>query len=150
MVCLGNICRSPMADGILREKIKKYQLPIEVDSAGTAAYHVGEAPDGRMQETGIKNEVDISSLRARQFKVKDFDDFDIIFAMDQSNFDNIKRLSRSPSDMSKVRLMLNESFPGRNLEVPDPYYGGNEGFQQVFDMLDEAINAFLKKEFNVG
>lgn len=139
-----------MADGILRGKIKKYQLPIEVDSAGTAAYHVGEAPDKRMQATGMKNQVNISDLRARQFNVQDFDEFDIIFAMDQSNFDNIKRLSRSPSDMSKVRLMLNESFPDRNLEVPDPYYGGDEGFQQVFNMLDDAINAFLKKEFNVG
>lgn len=139
-----------MADGILRGKIKKYQLPIEVDSAGTAAYHVGEAPDKRMQATGMKNQVNISDLRARQFNVQDFDEFDIIFAMDQSNFDNIKRLSRSPSDMSKVRLMLNESFSDRNLEVPDPYYGGDEGFQQVFNMLDDAINAFLKKEFNVG
>ena len=118
---------------------------MKVDSAGTAAYHVGEAPDRRMRRTGIDNNVPIDDLRARQFVVQDFDRFDVIFAMDKSNYNNILSLARDEDDVQKVKMMLNESNPGQNLEVPDPYYGGDEGFQNVYNMLDIAVDAFLER-----
>lgn len=134
-----------MADGILRKKIQDRGLDMKVDSAGTAAYHVGEAPDRRMRRTGIDNNVPIDDLRARQFVVQDFDRFDVIFAMDKSNYNNILSLARDEDDVQKVKMMLNESNPGQNLEVPDPYYGGDEGFQNVYNMLDIAVDAFLER-----
>ena len=145
MVCLGNICRSPLADGILRKKILDFGLNIEVDSAGTASYHIGDAPDSRMRETARKFGVSIDDLRARQFIVSDFDRFDLIYAMDTSNYSNIISLARNDSDVSKVKLILNESHPGQDLSVPDPYYGGNQGFIDVFELLDEATDVLLKK-----
>ena len=134
-----------MADGILRKKIVDQGLNMEVDSAGTAAYHVGEAPDRRMRKTGNENGVPIDDLRARQFVVEDFDQFDVIFAMDKSNYNNILSLARGEADVEKVKMMLNESNPGQNLEVPDPYYGGDEGFKNVYNMLGEAIDAFINR-----
>ncbi|WP_070138477.1 low molecular weight protein-tyrosine-phosphatase [Crocinitomix algicola] len=145
MVCLGNICRSPIAEGILRAKVAEQHLDIRTDSAGTAAYHVGNPPDSRMILTAKKNGYDISDLRARQFTVEDFDQFDLIFAMDQSNYNNILKLARNSNDEEKVRLMLNETAPGANSEVPDPYYGGDQGFQHVIDLLEEAIESFLSR-----
>lgn len=144
MVCLGNICRSPIADGLLRSKVAQANLPVEVDSAGTSNQHVGEAPDPRMRETAKSFGVSIDDLRARHFVVADFDRFDIIYAMDQTNFNNITRLARSADDKTKVRLILNESHPGKNLEVPDPYFGGKQGFIDVYNMLDEATDSILK------
>ncbi len=143
MVCLGNICRSPIAEGILREKASALNLDIETDSAGTSAFHVGESPDGRMLLTAKKNGVDISDLRARQFIKEDFTRFDLIYAMDQSNYDNIVKLAENETEKSKVKLILNESIPNSNAEVPDPYYGGDQGFQHVIDLLDEAIDKAL-------
>ena len=134
-----------MADGILRKRILELKLSMEVDSAGTAAYHVGEAPDQRMRKTGIENDTPIDDLRARQFVVEDFDRFDVIFVMDQSNKSNILNLARNETDKAKVFLMLNESNPEKNLEVPDPYYGGDQGFQGVYDMLEIAIDKFIKR-----
>lgn len=145
MVCLGNICRSPIADGLLRRKIKENNLDTYVDSAGTAAHHVGEAPDPRMQETGQRLGTPIDFLRARQFEVADFDQFDIIYAMDKSNYNNILKLARSASDKEKVKMILDESNPGMNLEVPDPYYGGNQGFVDVYNMLDLATDKIVEK-----
>ena len=122
MVCLGNICRSPMADGLMRKKVKDHNLDVYVDSAGTANYHVGGAPDKRMTQTAKRKGVDISGLQARQFVVSDFDTFDLIYAMDQSNYDNIIRLARNEHDLNKVQLIL-ELLPNQNeIEVPDPYY----------------------------
>lgn len=144
MVCLGNICRSPMADGLLRKKINDYQLDAFVDSAGTSSYHIGEAPDRRMQETAKNYNCPINDLRARQFVQSDFDEFDIIYAMDQSNFGNIESLARNSNDRSKIKLILNESNPGMNLEVPDPYFGGEEGFNAVYKMLDEATDVIIE------
>ena len=143
MVCLGNICRSPMADGLIRKKVQEHKLDVYVDSAGTANYHVGGAPDGRMTETAKRKDVDISGLQARQFVVSDFDTFDLIYVMDQSNYNNVVRLARSESDRSKVQLIL-ELIPNQiEIEVPDPYYGGQEGFEHVYDLLDKSTDIIL-------
>ena len=145
MVCLGNICRSPMADGLLRTKVKEQKLDVVVDSAGTGDWHVGKAPDSRMRETAKKNKYSIDNLRARQFSVEDFDEFDHIYVMDKSNYNNVIKLARNEEDKQKVMLILNLLHPGRDLEVPDPYYGGDQGFQEVFEMLDEATNRILEE-----
>ena len=146
MVCLGNICRSPIAEGILRHKLEERGIKnVETDSAGTASYHVGEAPDKRMQATALKNGVDISDLKARQFVQSDYDNFDLIYAMDESNLENMLSLARNEADNAKVQLILNEYQPGENMEVPDPYYGGDSGFQHVFDLLDESVEVLIQK-----
>lgn len=143
MVCLGNICRSPLADGLLRKKVKDLNLDVVVDSAGTANYHVGEAPDHRMRQTAKKFGYSIDELRGRQFAIADFDEFDQIYAMDKSNLNNILKLARSEEDIHKVKLILNESHPGKDLEVPDPYYGGEQGFIEVYNLLNEATDVIL-------
>ena len=143
MVCLGNICRSPLAEGILQSKVDADT--VFVDSAGTAAYHVGNKPDERYIEVAAKYGLNIRNQRARKFEVKDFDEFDIIFAMDESNYQNILMLARNEEDEQKVKMILNESNPNENLSVPDPYYGGNQGFENVYTMLDEACNIISKK-----
>ncbi|MDR4989325.1 MAG: low molecular weight protein-tyrosine-phosphatase [Bacteroidales bacterium] len=138
MVCLGNICRSPLAQGILEEKIQQRGLNASVDSAGTAAYHIGEKPDSRSIQIAVKHNVNISSQTARQFEVSDFDRFDRIYAMDRHNYEDILALARNEEDRKKVDMILNASRPGKNNSVPDPYYSGREGFQKVYAMLDEA------------
>jgi len=132
-----------MADGLLREKVARENLPIEVDSAGTSGYHIGEAPDPRMRETAKTMGINIDSLSARQFETADFDKFDIIYAMDESNRDNILRLARNNEDRKKVRMILNEIYPGENMSVPDPYFGGSQGFTDVFNMLDKATDKII-------
>lgn len=144
-VCLGNICRSPLADGILRRKATEQNLNIEVDSAGTAAYHIGNPPDTRMIATAKSRGTDISFLSARQFQQADFDLFDLIYVMDQSNLQNVMRLARNQADKEKVKLMLNETFPNEDMEVPDPYYGGQAGFEHVYDLLDAATDKIIEK-----
>jgi len=143
MVCLGNICRSPLAEGILKSKVNSDI--VFVDSAGTAAYHIGKLPDERSIEVAKKYGIDITNQRARKFVVKDFDEFDVIFAMDESNYQNILSLARNNDDEQKVRMILNEIHPTKNLSVPDPYYGGNQGFENVYKMLDEACELITKK-----
>ena len=138
MVCLGNICRSPLAEGILKSKINTEA--VFVDSAGTAAYHVGNLPDVRSIEIAKNYGIDITKQRARKFTEKDFDAFDVIYAMDDSNYNNIISLARNKADSQKVKLILNESNPDKNLSVPDPYYGGKSGFENVYKMLDEACS----------
>lgn len=138
MVCLGNICRSPMAQGILEQKLKDNNITALVDSAGTASYHVGDCPDQRATDKSQNRGVDISKQIGRQFSVKDFDDFDMIFAMDNYNLKDIQTLARNEDDMKKADLILNKIFPGENMSVPDPYYGGDEGFDNVFNLLNEA------------
>ncbi|PIE99211.1 MAG: protein-tyrosine-phosphatase [Polaribacter sp.] len=142
MVCLGNICRSPLAEGILKSKIDTNK--IFVDSAGTAGYHKGELPDSRSIAVAEKYGIDITNQRSRQFQIFDFDTFDIIYAMDNSNYDNIVKLARNKSDIQKVKLILNE-ISNENLNVPDPYYGGTNGFEDVFQMLDEACDIIASK-----
>lgn len=136
MVCLGNICRSPLAEGILQSKVKSTE--VLVDSAGTAAYHIGNLPDERSIQVAKKYGIDITNQRARKFTVVDFDAFDFIFAMDDSNYQNILMLARNQKDKNKVHMILNELHPAKNESVPDPYYGGNQGFENVYKMLDKA------------
>ena len=143
MVCLGNICRSPLAEGILRSKVNSDE--VFVDSAGTAAYHVGNKPDVRSIAVAAKYGLNIRNQSARKFTVRDFDDFDRIYAMDESNYHNILSLARNISDEQKVCMILNETNPNSNQNVPDPYYGGNQGFENVYQMLDEACEIIAKK-----
>ncbi|AOW15944.1 protein-tyrosine-phosphatase [Polaribacter vadi] len=143
MVCLGNICRSPLAEGILKSKINTSK--IFVDSAGTAAYHVGNLADERSIEVAKKYGIDITNQRARKFTVKDFDTFDVIYAMDESNYQNILMLARNSEDEEKVQLILNVIDADKNASVPDPYYGGNQGFENVYKMLDEACEVIANK-----
>ena len=135
MVCLGNICRSPLAEGILKAKLSK---KFTVDSAGTANYHTGSAPDQRSIAVAKKYGLNISDLKGRQFTVSDFDKFDFIYVMDDSNYNNVAKLARNEDDLSKVNFILNEVYPNENFDVPDPYYGGNDGFENIYYMLNEA------------
>jgi len=143
MVCLGNICRSPLAEGILKSKI--FSFNTYIDSAGTGAYHVGEKPDKRSIAVANANGIDISNQKARKFTVEDFDFFDIIYVMDNSNYENVISLARNTQDTAKVKLILNEVFPNENLDVPDPYYGGEFGFKNAYTMLNEACDIIAKK-----
>lgn len=145
MVCLGNICRSPLAEGIMREKAQEAGLDITVDSAGTAAYHAGEPPDRRSQEVAKKHGIDISKQRARQFGVSDFDIFDKIFVMDSSNYEDVVALTADAEDAGKVDHILNTIYPGKNRPVPDPYYGGRDGFKNVYDMLEKSCNIIVER-----
>jgi protein-tyrosine phosphatase len=144
-VCLGNICRSPMAEGAFRHLAREKGIDIELDSAGTGDWHVGEAPDHRMQATAKSHGVDISDLRARHFTVEDFDAFDRIYVMDESNYDNVVKLARNEEDSAKVKMMLNEIYPGENMPVPDPYFGGQQGFEHVYDLLTRSAEKVLNE-----
>ncbi len=144
MVCLGNICRSPVAEGVLRSKIEKLNLPVEVDSAGTSNYHIGECPDRRSILSAHRNGIDISGFRARQFTVTDFDAFDLILSMDMRNLENILKLARNENDIRKVQLLLEYSHPGKKLNVPDPYFGGEEGFNTVFSLINNACDKLVE------
>ncbi|MFO7872925.1 MAG: low molecular weight protein-tyrosine-phosphatase [Bacteroidales bacterium] len=144
MVCLGNICRSPLAEGIMRDKIQREGIDVTVDSAGTADYHTGEPPDKRSQEVAQKHGIDISKQRARTFQIADFDRFDRIYVMDRNNYNDLAVLARDKQDMQKLDLILNTLHPGKNKEVPDPYYGGINGFENVYQMLDASCNKVLQ------
>jgi protein-tyrosine phosphatase len=145
MVCLGNICRSPIADGLLQKKVKESNLDIYVDSAGTSAHHTGEAPDQRMQRVALSRGTNLSNLKARQLTYNDFEKFDVIYAMDNENLKNILALAKNDNDKQKVRLFLNELHPQQNLNVPDPYFGGNKGFEEVYDMVDATTDEIIRK-----
>lgn len=147
MVCLGNICRSPLAEGILASKLPKDKFI--VDSAGTGSWHVGHAPDKRSIAVAKKNGLSISKQRGRQFNSNDFEDFDYIYVMDNSNYETVLAIAKNPEHEKKVRLILNELFPNENVDVPDPYFGLPNGFDIVYNMLDdvcEVIAANLKKK----
>lgn len=143
MVCLGNICRSPLADGLLRDKVEKLNLPVIVDSAGTSGLHSGEMPDRRMINTAHQFGLDISYLRSRKFTTEDFETFDHIYVMDEENLKNVSKLARNHEQLKKVSLILNLIEPGKNLEVPDPYYGGDAGFREVYSLLDRATDQLI-------
>lgn len=142
-VCYGNICRSPMAEGVLKHRSAKLNLEFEVDSAGTSHWHIGEHPDKRAIQTSEKNGIDISKLRARQLKTEDFDEFDIIFAMDKSNYNDILSLAKNEIHRNKVELFLNMAYPMSNADVHDPYYDGS--FQEVFKVIDKAAEIIIQK-----
>ncbi|SDQ68858.1 low molecular weight protein-tyrosine-phosphatase [Flagellimonas zhangzhouensis] len=142
MVCLGNICRSPLAEGILQSKVDSEN--VFVDSAGTAGYHVGNPPDSRSIDVARKYGLDISFQKCRKFTPQDFQEFDHIYVMDRSNLSNVSSLASSESNLQKVKLLLTEVNLGIS-EVPDPYYGGADGFEKVYQMIDEACEAIAKK-----
>lgn len=143
MVCLGNICRSPLAEGILKSKLNTDS--VQVDSAGTGDYHIGDPPDPRSIAVGKKYGLDITNQLGRQFEPSDFERFDHIYVMDNFNFSDVISLAKDEDQKKKVKLILNEIFPGENVDVPDPYQGGPEGFENVYKMLDEACAIIAKK-----
>ncbi len=143
MVCLGNICRSPLAEGILQSKVHKDKA--RVDSAGTAGYHVGHLPDDRSIAVAQKHGIDISDQRCRKFTVDDFDYFNLIYVMDQGNYQEVVALARNTYDKQKVQFILNEVHPNSNQSIPDPYFGGDSGFENVYQMLDEACDIIASK-----
>jgi protein-tyrosine phosphatase len=143
MVCLGNICRSPLAEGILKSKVD--QSKINVESSGTGDWHIGQLPDKRSIKVAREHGLDITDQRGRQFNTADFDNFDMIFVMDNSNYKDVLALARNDEDKKKVHLILNEIFPDENLDVPDPYTGGQSGFKQVYDMLDQATDKIVER-----
>jgi protein-tyrosine phosphatase len=136
MVCLGNICRSPLAEGILQSKLPADKFI--VDSAGTGNWHAGQQPDKRSILTAKNRGLDISCQKARQLKPSDFTEFDHIYVMDGSNFKDVTKLAPNDEAKAKVKLMMDEIFPGQHIDVPDPYFGGQDGFDKVYDMLEEA------------
>ncbi len=144
MVCLGNICRSPVAEGILRHKALEHDLKLIVDSAGTSGYHNGSHPDIRSTENALSNGVDISKQISRKFSEKDFEKFDKIYVMDGNNLKDVLSLAKTEKQKRKVDLILNEVFPGENRSVPDPYYG-NDGFEHVFNLLDSACDRIIEQ-----
>jgi protein-tyrosine phosphatase len=143
MVCLGNICRSPLAEGILKSKVDPNK--VFIDSAGTGNYHVGGLPDSRSIAIAQKYLLDITDQRCRQFRVSDFDEFDLIYVMDNSNRRDVLSLARDEKDRAKVKMILNEIFPNENVDVPDPYTGGDFGFENVYKMLEEACSILAAK-----
>lgn len=136
-VCLGNICRSPLAEGILRAKISDKDLDIEIESAGFESYHINEPPDKRAIKICSKYGIDITEKKCRLFTSEDFDKFDRIYVMDSANYRDVQYFSRNEEDMEKVKYLLSV-IDGKDQSVPDPYYGGDVGFEKVFSLVNEA------------
>jgi protein-tyrosine phosphatase len=143
MVCLGNICRSPLAEGIMQDKINRAGLEWTVDSAGTAGYHVGEPPHKLSQKVALHNGVNISRQACRQFSIADLRDFDKIYVMDRDNYRNVKQMGGEAWDGQKVSLILDALYPGQQKEVPDPWYGTEKDYHFVYEMLDKACDKIL-------
>ena len=144
MVCLGNICRSPLAEGILQARAIAAGLDWQVDSAGTANYHVGETPHKLSIRVAKEHGIDISKKRVRQLNKLDFTLFDKIYVMDKENYNGAKRIAGDSWDVSKIDYLLNETYPGENREVPDPWYGGYENFKEVYALLYEAWGRIIE------
>jgi protein-tyrosine phosphatase len=145
MVCLGNICRSPLAEGVLKQKAKEAGLNWTVESAGTNSYHIGEPPHPLSQKVARLNGVEICEQRARRFVKEDFDRFDKIYAMAEDVLNDMKQIAREKYAPSKVDLFLNELYPGENASVPDPWYGSEAGYHEVYELIDEACDAIIDK-----
>jgi protein-tyrosine phosphatase len=145
MVCLGNICRSPLAEGILKDKVIKAGLDWTVESAGTNSYHIGQAPHNLSQKVALINGIDISEQRARRFVKEDFAIYDKIYALADDVLEDIKSIGSSSFDAQKADLLMNELNPGENQSVPDPYYGAEDGYHQVYAMIDEVCNKIIEK-----
>lgn len=143
MVCLGNICRSPLAEGILKSKV--HPTKVNIQSAGTGAWHIDHSPDPRSIAVGKRYGLDITDQRGRQFEPADFDRFDHIYVMDTSNYDDVIAQARNEEDKKKVKLILDEIFPGEKVDVPDPYHGGEHGFENVYQMLNEACEVIASR-----
>lgn len=147
MVCLGNICRSPLAEGILKSKLHRIGIEAEIDSAGISSYHIGEKPDSRTIDNAKRHGIDLSNQRARQFKSIDFEQFDIIYAADKSIYTALLSMAQTPEHLSKVKMMTEEVFPGQMVDVPDPYYGNENDFESVYQLVDKACDAIIQKYF---
>ena len=145
MVCLGNICRSPMAHGILNHKANKANLEIHVDSAGTGNWHIGNQPDFRSISIAKKNGIDITNQKARQISTKDLYEYDLVYAMDKQNYKDIIKLCSQEEQKHKIKLILNETKTNANESVPDPYYDEIDGFEKVFTLLNEACQNIIEK-----
>ena len=145
MVCLGNICRSPLAEGVLRNKIVKAGLHWEVDSAGTGHYQTGCAPHKLSQKIARDKGIDICGQQCRQFVKEDMDKFDKIYVMDIDNYNDVKRIAGEKWDAGKVDLLLNEAYPSENIGVPDPYYGVESDYVSVYRMIDKACELIVAK-----
>ncbi|MFQ3174352.1 MAG: protein-tyrosine phosphatase [Flavobacterium sp.] len=143
MVCLGNICRSPLAEAIMASKLPKDKFT--VDSAGTGSWHIGHAPDARSISIAEKNKLDISKQKGRQFSINDFKTYDYIYVMDKSNYDDVIELAETSEQKNKVQIILNELYPNENVDVPDPYFGMPNGFNIVYNMLDEVCDIIADK-----
>lgn len=141
MVCLGNICRSPLAEGILQSKVDA----IQVDSAGTAGYHIGRKPDSRSIQAALNHGIDISQQRCRQVSLSDFSDFDYIFAMDNANYEDLIDLAKNTQSKAKIQLISEILYPNQNVEIPDPYYGNAEDFETVYQLLDPICEAIAQQ-----
>jgi len=148
MVCLGNICRSPMAEGVFRSKALELGIDMLVDSCGTANYHVGEHPHHLSVKTAHKHGIDISHLVGRQFSRTDFNHFDMILTMDRSNYQNVVALVKNEEERAKVKMVLNYSFPESNMDVPDPWYGSEPGYEEVFQLLNQAADNFFNQHYD--
>lgn len=145
MVCLGNICRSPIAEGVMQEKFRRHQIKGKVDSAGVISFHSGEQPDKRAIAIAQEHGIDITNQSARQFKMSDFHDFDLILTMDKSVHDEIRSMAKDEHQASRVQLFLPYAGFDSAENVPDPYYGGKEGFQQVFSLIDDGCERIINK-----
>jgi len=145
MICLGNICRSPLAEGILQQKANASNLDWQIDSCGTGGWHAGEKPDIRSIEVAKKNGIDISKQQARKLIYTDIDNYDILYVMDKQNYEDVLRNCHTEEEKQKVKLILSEVPGGGNAEVPDPYFGGKDGFDNVFAMLEKACDAIVGK-----
>ncbi|HWR32981.1 MAG TPA: low molecular weight protein-tyrosine-phosphatase [Chitinophagaceae bacterium] len=145
MVCLGNICRSPLAEGILQDKSFKAGLTWSIESAGTNSYHTGEPPHHLSQKVAKQNGIDISRQRARRFTAADFDVYDKIYALAEDVLKDMKRIAGNRFDASKTGLLMNELFPGKNMDVPDPWYGTEPGYHEAFELIDKACNKIIEK-----
>ena len=144
MVCLGNICRSPLAEGILKHKVKKAGLHWVVESAGTNSFHIGQSPHPFSCKVAMENEIDITGQVARRFSVRDFEEYDIIYAMAGEVIEEMKEMTGTQFNENKVRLLLDEIEPGSGKDVPDPWYGPMEGYYPVFSMIEEACQAIIQ------
>lgn len=145
MVCLGNICRSPLAEGILQEKAFKAGLTWSIESAGTNSYHTGEPPHPLSQKVAKLNGIDISKQRARRFRAEDMNEYDKIYALADDVLDDIKRIAGKKFDQHKVELLMNELYPGKNMDVPDPWYGPEPGYHEVYSLIDKVCEAIIRK-----
>lgn len=143
-LCLGNICRSPLAEGILAHKMIQQGIKGKVDSAGFESYHMGDPPDPRAIGIALQHQIDISAQRVRVFHASDFDTFDRIYVMDESNMSMIRKKTRNQDDLKKVDFVMNLVYPGVNMEVPDPYYGNVELFEEAYRLLDLATDELAK------
>lgn len=145
MVCLGNICRSPIAEGVMKHLVAKNNLSWTIASAGTEGYHTGEQPHRYSQKICQKHGIDISKQRARRFVAEDLGNFDHIYVMSADVLQEVKHIAGTAFDEQKVKLLLNEVYPGSNRSVPDPWYGPEDGYLEVFDMISRACEAILEK-----